>query len=63
MGPFRREYRELTNGEANHIQLIKLAAAELHTRILAAAMDGRAQSLAVTKLEESVMWAVKGITH
>lgn len=30
---------------------------------LDAAKDGRAKSLALTKLEESCMWAVKAISH
>jgi hypothetical protein len=62
---FRPEYRELTEEEKTRINEIKNKAQELY-ELLPVTEDGRPAdretSLAVTKLEESVMWAVKSIT-
>lgn len=66
--PFRPEYRELSDAEKAQIDAVKDKAFELLqsfdvpcTPEKAQAM-GREMALARTKLEESVMWAVKGIT-
>lgn len=66
---FRREYRALTEAESAHIEAIKVKAEELlrlyadSPVVLAApAPDPRMKALAVTRLEESVMWAVKAVT-
>jgi hypothetical protein len=65
---FRRSYRELTAEENALVDSIKDTAGTLYDLIAgdpATAMDSnkaRALALAKTKLEESVMWAVKGIT-
>lgn len=58
---FRKSYRELSEEEKNLLNAIKSAADDLLTHV-EKAPDGRSKSLAITKLEESVMWAVKGIT-
>lgn len=56
---FNRTYRELTTEEKSRIDQIKSKAEELY--VLIDANQGRACAVAKTKLEESVMWAVKGI--
>lgn len=61
MSIFRPVYRQLTDDEKKLSDDIKDRAEELHQLILKAPKS-RHQSLAVTKLEESVMWAIKGIT-
>ncbi len=65
MSLFRKEYRELNDEEKGLMTAIKTKAEELEELLLRTA-DGRyinrETSLAATKLEESVMWAVKGIT-
>lgn len=62
---FRQAYKELTEDKKSLMNKIKDAAQELYS-LFPKTDDGRAKdretSLAVTKLEESVMWAVKGIT-
>ena len=57
---FRPTYRELTPIEKQRIDRIKAKAMELATEFYP--FDSREKSLAITKLEESVMWAVKAIT-
>lgn len=71
---FRKEYRKLSEEEVKQVDDIKDAAFVLHQLIAGAATpdgvegvipkpgNGRHISLAKTALEESVMWAVKGIT-
>lgn len=67
-GRFRQEYRELTDEEKALIKAIKD-----HAEAMAGLIDEvhgkygekggvREAALAMTKLEECVMWAVKGIT-
>lgn len=57
----RHNYRELSNEDASRVTGIKNIGAALH-----AAIDdlppSREASLAKTKVEECVMWAVKAIT-
>jgi hypothetical protein len=57
----RTDYRELSDTEKNLIQSIKNQALAIEA-MLNGAKPGREISLARTKLEECVMWAVKGIT-
>lgn len=61
---FRPVYRELTDIEKKNVEEIKEKANELYH--LFPKTDGRGKNrevaVAMTKLEESVMWAVKGIT-
>jgi len=64
---FRPEYRELTEEERMRVDDIKIKAQELYDLVEGAIQrtpspEGRYISLAKTSLEESVMWAVKGIT-
>jgi hypothetical protein len=58
---FRETYRELRRFEEDYIFPIKLFASDL-AEAIEATPAGREQSLAITKLEEAVMWAVKGVT-
>jgi hypothetical protein len=58
---FRRRYRALSEAEQTQHDAIKGAATILegfYDRV----PPGRYQSLAMTALEESVMWAVKALT-
>lgn len=59
---FRPTYRALTDGEKALHDAIKTKAEELEALILEAAKDGRYSSLAITSLEQSIMWAVKSLT-
>jgi len=54
-------YRELEDEEKQLVDGIKNAAQSLYNRI-DQAKDCREKSMAKTKLEESIMWVVKGIT-
>jgi hypothetical protein len=58
--PFRLEHRTLSDEEQDAVALIKRKAGEL-LDVMQATGEGRELALAVTKLEECVMWAVKGI--
>ena len=62
MSVFRPVYRELSRDEKEGADRIKLYAEALYTEIVAYVPEGREKSIAKTKLEEAVMWAVKGIT-
>lgn len=60
--PFRGEYRELSTYEKSLVRDIKEHAERLYV-LFNATMQGRREiALAKTKLEEAVMWAVKGVT-
>ena len=63
---FRKEYRNLTEDENEMLEDIKTQAEKLeaiyHT-ISAIKGPSREVSLAMTKLEESVMWVVKRVTQ
>jgi hypothetical protein len=59
--PFRKTYRELDDLEKTSVERIKSTAFELW-QILEDRPNSRELSLAKTKLEEAVMWAVKAIT-
>lgn len=64
MSTFRTVYRPLTTDEAQHLVNIKDKAGELLDLFNQYPNDtaGRELALARTKLEEAVMWAVKGVT-
>lgn len=55
---FRPQYRELSEEEKSKVDSIKDAAMTLYQLL----PYGRGGALARTKLEESIMWAVKEIT-
>ena len=57
---FRPEYRELNQIEKDRVKRIKNKAADLANEFHPT--DSREKSLAMQRLEEAVMWAVKGIT-
>ena len=58
---FRPTYRALTSEEKLLHDALKAKADELH-QLFMLVKHGRYRSLAVTSLEESVMWVVKGLT-
>ena len=58
---FRPTYRALTPEEKALHDTIKVQAEELE-RLITSTPPGRCQALALTALEETVMWAVKGLT-
>lgn len=57
---FRTGYRGLKSDEIELMNAIKAKASDLHA--LMELKPGREMSVAKTNLEQSVMWAVKGIT-
>ena len=69
---FRQKYRELSDSEKREMENIKTIAGELYQAIEhntkvgmpdpEGNSNGREMALAKTKLEESVMWAIKGLT-
>ena len=63
MSTFRKEYRELSPELARDIDEIKTRAEALEQSIKRALPIGRERSIAMTRLEEAVMWAVKGVTE
>lgn len=59
--PMRNQYRILSPYDADRVASVKaIGAAFLAT--IGGNMPGREASIARTKMEEAVMWAVKGIT-
>jgi hypothetical protein len=58
---FRKQYRQLNDGEKKTLDAIKDKAQELYN-VLEQLPNGREVSLAKTNLEQSVMWAVKAVT-
>lgn len=62
---FRKEYKELTEDDVQHMNDIKVKAQELLDLIGVVESNGKAPreiACAKTKLEECVMWAVKAVT-
>jgi hypothetical protein len=59
----RRQYVNHTPSDAgkSHIELLRLTADGMHTAIESLVPNCRERSLALTKLEECVMWVVKGV--
>jgi hypothetical protein len=58
----RHEYRVLTEGEKSQMKLLKDIGLEFISAVTNAIPDTREGALAKTKMEEAVMWAVKGLT-
>lgn len=59
---FRKTYKQQTGQIISQMDEIKTKAEELYTLLEGAKSDPRMQSLAKTKLEESIMWIIKGMT-
>jgi len=57
----RHQYRTLTDREKEHVALVKMRGEEL-LALFKSLGTSRELSLARTKTEEAVMWAVKHIT-
>jgi hypothetical protein len=57
----RHEYRVLSESEKKSMQAIKDKGADLHA-YLETFSPSREMSIAKTKLEEAIMWAVKHVT-
>jgi len=57
---FRPVYKELSQTEKDTCDRIKSKAADLAVELFP--NDGREKAIAMTKLEECVMWAIKGVT-
>ena len=58
---FRKAYRQLTDVEKILMDALKNQAFEVY-KIIKSTPPGREQALALTNLEQAVMWAVKAIT-
>ena len=58
----RHQYRILSDAEKDTMVLIKDLGLGFITTIESCIPAGREASLAKTKIEEAVMWAVKGLT-
>lgn len=61
MSRIRKQYRELSDAEKSLIAEYKDAAVALE-QVLEKLPDGREKSLALTNLEQSIMWATQGVT-
>lgn len=59
----RHQYRVLTDAEKAAMDRIKDWGANGLNVLMDCTPPGRERSLAITKLEEAVMWAVKGLTQ
>jgi len=59
----RHEYRVLTDAEKAAMKEIKDRGLDFLTALDLLGKPGRETALARTKIEEAVMWAVKGITN
>ena len=59
---FRKTYKQQTGQIISQMEAIKDKAAELYELLESAKADPRSTSLAKTKLEESIMWIIKGMT-
>lgn len=58
-GTFRKVYHPLKESNSAHIHLLKMKAEELEA--LMKKFNNREMSLALTNLEQSIMWATKAI--
>lgn len=59
----RHQYRVLNDSEKRAMVHLKDKGLEFITAVEACVPVGREASLAKTKIEEAVMWAVKGLTQ
>lgn len=60
--PFRKNPRHLTPEDRTALDIIKGQAEQLLEVGFSRVPAGREKAIAITKLEEAVMWAVKGVT-
>ena len=60
---FRNTYRQLTDGEKADMDQIKNLAQALSDKLEIVVKNPRHQAIALTNLEQSIMWAIKGITE
>lgn len=58
----RKEPRVLTKDEQETLLTLKSMGAGYHHWIATQVPEGRERAIALTRLEEAVMWAVKGLT-
>lgn len=59
---FRKEYRPLGDEAKEKMLVIKNKAQSLYDEIVNTKGDARMLAIAVTNLEQAVMWAVKALT-
>lgn len=59
----RFKFHGMDEDQTNNVIKIREGAIELAKDIEVHCPDGREKSLALTKLEEAAMWAIKSITH
>jgi hypothetical protein len=57
------KYTPATASQHTKYEAIRAIAADMHRVIIAEAPDSREKSLAITKLEEAVMWANKAVSR
>lgn len=62
MNDTRQTYRQLSEAETGHISAVKQSGEDFLATLRERGLEGREIALARTKIEEAVMWAVKGIT-
>ncbi|MCW5723447.1 MAG: hypothetical protein KIS81_00650 [Maricaulaceae bacterium] len=62
MSATRQTYRELDDAEQAAVALIKARGEDFLQTLSRCVPQEREQALARTKIEEAVMWAVKGVT-
>lgn len=59
----RAKYTDVTDEQKNRIDDIRNMFSDVYDFIETNCKQGRETSLAITKLEEAQMWAIKGITR
>lgn len=59
----RAKYTEVTKEQQDKIDLIRSSFSNMYDVIDINCKNSRETSLAITKLEEAQMWAIKGITR
>ena len=57
------KYKPIDEGQRNDIEHLKEKATDLLDSIENNCPESRGKSLAITKLEECIMWATKSISH
>ena len=62
MDVMRKTYRELTPAEKENLENVKMLGEQFFNYLNAYVAPSRERALALTKIEEAVMWATKGLT-